>query len=425
MQLKKPDSIRSALAAATCGLLAGAHGGAHAADGAVTGKWEVDSAVLLYAEQDRVKAVEPVVRMKKQLTEDESIAFKVVVDALTGASPNGAVPSTVPQTFTSPSGENAYTTPANQTPLDPGFHDTRAAFSFEWSRPLGTQRRIVYQGHASLEYDYMSLGAGATVSQDYNNRNTTFSAGLSFNADTVKPVGGVPTGLTPMPAYPGASKSTTGDSDGKNVTDLLLGVTQVISPTMLAQFNYTWGRDSGYLTDPYKLVSVVDPVSGLPTQTFFEHRPDARTRNALYARTLNAFGKNVLDLSYRYFWDDWGIKAHTADVRYRYDLGGHYLEPHLRYSRQSSAADFFRPFLLTGETVNHVSADYRLSEMTTTTFGVKYGIPTRNGEFSVRLESMNQKGEDHPANAPGQLASQDLFPDTRAVLLQLSYSFLW
>jgi len=424
MQLKKPDCIRHALAAATCGLFAGLPDAHAQGQGAEPGKWQVDSAILFYSEQDRVSAIEPVVRMKKQLTEDESVAVKVVVDSLTGSSPSGAVPSTTPQTFTSPSGNATYSTPANAIPLDPSFHDTRLAVSFDWTRPLGAERRIVYTGHVSKEYDYTSLGLGATLSQDLNSRNTTLTAGLSYNADQVDPVGGVPLGLTPQPPFP-ALKTTVGDGEDKKVLDLLVGVTQVISRKTLMQFNYTYGRDSGYLTDPYKLVSVVDPVSGLPLQTLHEKRPDARARNALYWKTLTAFDKNVLNVSYRYYWDDWGIRAHTADLRYRYDLGGRYVEPHLRYSKQTGAADFYRPFLRSGETVPYASADYRLSEMTTTTLGVKYGVPARTGEFAVRLEYMLQAGEDHPAGAPGQLASQNLFPDTKALLLQLSYSFQW
>jgi len=418
MQLKKPDSIRQALAVATCGLFTGMTA-AHAQD-----PWQVDSAILIYSEQNRVSAIEPVVRMKKQLSEDESIVLKVVVDALTGSSPSGAVPSTAPQTFTSPSGNKTYTTPANEIPLDPSFRDARVAFSFDWTRPLGTGRRIVYTGHASKEHDYTSLGAGATLSQDFNNRNTTLTAGLSYNFDQVAPEGGVPLGLTTHPAFP-ALKATSGGSDDKNVLDALLGVTQVINRRTLMQFNYTYGRDSGYLTDPYKLVSVVDPVTGLPLQTIHEKRPDERVRNALYWKTLKAYDKDVLNVSYRYYWDDWGINAHTIDLRYRYNLGGRYLEPHLRYSKQTGAADFYRPYLRSGESVSYASADYRLAEMTTTTIGLKYGIPAKTGEFAVRLEYMIQTGEDRPAGAPGQLASQDLFPDTKAIILQIGYSFRW
>lgn len=423
MQLKKPASLRRTLAAATCSLLAGTHANAQAEGPGTAGAWEFDSALLLYSEKDRVQAAEPVVRLKKQLNEDESISARLVVDALTGSSPNGAVPSSAPQTFTSPSGESAYTTPANQIPLDPNFRDTRAALSVDWARPAGANRRVVYQGHASIESDYASLGAGATLSQDFNNRNTTLTGGLSYNADLIKPEGGIPNGLTAMPAYP-ALKTPASGEENKDVLDALLGVTQVLGRTSLLQINYTFGRDSGYLTDPYKLVSVVDNA-GVPVQTLFEKRPDERFRQSLYARSQTAFDKDVLNASYRYYWDDWGVRAHTADVRYRFDLGGSYLEPHLRYSIQSKAADFYRPYLLQGETVSNVSADYRLSEMTTSTLGVKYGIPGKGGEFTIRLEVMQQRGDDHPAGAPGQLAGQDLFPDTQATIFQIGYSYRW
>jgi hypothetical protein len=429
MQLKnKPGSIRHALAAATCGLFAGTPV-AHAQSQlqprpAQPGQWEVETAILYYGEQDRVTAIEPVALVKKQLSEDEDIAVKLVVDSLTGPSPSGAVPSTAPQTFTSPSGNQTYTTPANEHPLDPNFLDTRAALSFDWRRPLGAERRIVYTGHVSQEYDYTSAGLGATVSQDFNKRNTTLTAGLSYNAEQVDPVGGVPLGLAAQPAFP-AVKTTVGTSEDKTVFDALIGVTQIISRTTLMQFNYAYGRDSGYLTDPYKLLSVVDPVSGIPLQTIYEKRPDDRARNALYWRTLKAFDRDVLNVSYRYYWDDWGVQGHTVDLRYRWDLGGRSVEPHLRYSRQTSAADFYRPFLRSGESVRFASADYRLARMSPITAGVKYAGPARSGEFSARLEYMLQTGEDHPAGAPGQLAGQDLFPDTKAIILQLSYSFRW
>lgn len=423
MQLKKPDTIRQALAAATCGLFAAVHPSAQAESQVPPGKWEIDSALLYYSEQNRVSAVEPVVRATRQLSEDESIGFKIVIDALTGASPSGAVPSTTPQTFTSPSGDSTYTTPANEIPLDPNFRDTRVALSFDWIRPLGAERKIVYEGHASSEYDYSSIGAGITLKQDFNKRNTTLAAGLSYNADQIDPVGGLPLGLGAQPLFP-AVKATTGGSESKNVLDALLGVTQVISPSTVMQFNYTYGTDSGYLTDPYKLVSVVD-TNGVPVQTLHEKRPEDRTRQTLYWRALTSFGRDVLNVSYRYYWDDWGINAQTLDLRYRFDFGRRYLEPQLRYSMQTQAADFYRPFLLQGETVEFASADYRLSEMTTNTIALKYGVPLKNGEFGVRLGYMLQTGDDHPAGAPGQLTSQDLFPDTKAILFQVNYSFLW
>lgn len=414
MQLKKPGSIQQALAMASCSLLAGV-------TTARAQGWEAESALLFYSEQDRVQAFEPVVRVKKQLSEDEHVTVQIVADALTGASPNGAVPSTLPQTFTSPSGNKTYNTPANETPLDPTFRDERTALSVEWGRPVNRDLRAVFGGHFSGEHDYKSMGLSTTLARDFNTRNTTLSAGLSYNRDKVDPIGRMPVGLTDV-----ALRERLDGIGDKDVLEALLGVTQVISRNALLQLNYTYGKDSGYLTDPYKLISVVD-AAGFPVSTLYEKRPEDRGRHAVFARTLTSFGRDVLNVSYRYYWDDWGVNAHTVDLRYRLGFSNrHYLEPQWRYSLQTSAADFYRPYLNQGEVVDYASADYRLAEMTTMTVGIKYGIPNRrNGEFALRVGYLIQTGNDHPAGAPGQLASQDLFPDTKAILAQLNYSLLF
>ena len=43
-------------------------------------KWEVDSAILFYSETDRVTAVEPVVKVRKEIGQDEYVGFRVVID---------------------------------------------------------------------------------------------------------------------------------------------------------------------------------------------------------------------------------------------------------------------------------------------------------------------------------------------------------
>ncbi len=52
--------------------------------------------------------------------------------------------------------------------------------------------------------------------------------------------------------------------DSKDVLDLVLGVTQVINRNLLVQLNYSFSSADGYLNDPYKIVSLVDPVTGDP-----------------------------------------------------------------------------------------------------------------------------------------------------------------
>jgi hypothetical protein len=430
MQLKKPKTIRGALATATCALL-GTNMPQPAA--AALDDWQLNSAILLYSEKDRVSAVEPVVRVRRDLGDDEFLNFKFTVDVLSGSSPNGAVPSDVPQTFSGPSGESSYTVNPGDTPLDPTFRDERFAASVLWEKPRSRNLRTVFGGNFSTETDYLSLGGSATLLYDVNNKNTTLSAGAAFNLDNVSPIGGAPTGLTNVSDTVGGESEGDGGGETKTVTDLLFGVTQVVSRQTLMQFNYGIGTSSGYLTDPYKLLSVVQSDGSLAPETFgssaykyfHEKRPDSRKRQSLYWKMNHQFTDDVLYLSYRYYWDDWDIKSHTVDARYRFEFGKHqFIEPHARFYRQTSA-NFYRYFLLEGDALpQYASADYRLGDLTTTTLGVKYGIELdKNSEFSFRIESMKQSGESHPAQAVGILKNYDLFPDVNAIILQASYNY--
>lgn len=417
MQLnKKSKQVRHSLTLATATLLGSVSAPGY---GAAADDWEIDSSVLYYAEDGRVSAIEPVVRARKTIGDDEFLTFRLVVDSLTGSSANGAIATTAAQTFTKPSGDATYTTAANTTPLDPSFHDTRVAVNGEWEKPLQDNLKGIFGANLSKEYDYTSLGASATLAWDFNNRNTTFTTGLSFNLDTVKPVGEIPDGLTAMPTTITVNKASVGDSDNKTVVDVLLGITQVIGRKTLMQFNYTYGQDDGYLTDPYKILSVVTEAGTTTlaaTPYLYEQRPDSRVRNALYWKTVHQFEQDVVNFSYRYYWDDWGITSHTFDARYRYELGGgHYLMPHARYYLQDKA-DFYHYKLVDGDIPRYASADYRLGDLSTTTLGLKYGVElSENSEFSVRAEIMKQQSRGSGAT----------FPDVDAMILQANYSFLF
>ena len=415
MQLKKTTNITisKVLAVATSSLLAGTAQTVLAVDN--NNDWQVDSAVLVYSETDRVSVVEPIVSARKKIGDDEYMKFQIVADTLTGSSPNGAIKTDSAQTFTSPSGSSVYTTAANTTPLDPSFHDTRGALSGEWEKPLSERLKGIFSVNYSQEFDYSSLVFGANLAWDFNQRNTTLSTGISYSLDQVSPVGGMPTGLTAMPTTTSVSKSKLGDTDDKTIASLLLGVTQVIGPKHLLQLNYTYSNEEGYLTDPYKILSVLDSGGALLGMDpyLYEKRPTSRTRHAVYLKDMKQFGEDVLQLSYRYAWDDWGMSSHTLDMRYRYEFSAKdYLEPHLRYYVQDKA-DFYYYNLVDGGIPQYASADYRLGELSTKTIGLKYGhVIAENHEWGFRAEFMQQQAE-----------GDAKFPDTDAAIVQLNYSF--
>jgi hypothetical protein len=154
-------------------------------------------------------------------------------------------------------------------------------------------------------------------------------------------------------------------------------------------------------------------------------------RHSLFFGNKIHLTEDVIDISYRYYTDDWGIDSHTLDFRYRYQFAGNmYLEPHLRWYNQT-AADFYRPYVNEAtetangvSTLDYLSADPRLSEFTGTSVGFKYGIElSRSSEFYLRLEQYTQAYNTKTPVAMTNLQGLDLAPDLKAMSILVGYTF--
>ena len=164
----------------------------------------------------------------------------MVYDSISGATPTGAPP--LPG--------------STRTPLVV-IDDTRWAGTFGVRQQFGRHAfnpQIAY----STENDYESYGYSLGYSVDLNDRNTTLTLAASHAKDRL---------------LPGTSNLTT--IEHKRTTDVLVGITQLLGPRTVLSANLTLGRDSGYLSDPYKLIAFPDWD---PSLTFPEQRPDSRDR---------------------------------------------------------------------------------------------------------------------------------------------------
>lgn len=419
MQLEatqRATAVRAKLKAAACMLLAsGASRLARGADGAPAPSSQIDVTGLFYSE--RITVVEPTVRFTRLYPDGRSFFGQLTIDSITGASPSGALPSGETQTFTSASGV-VRTTSANEIPtID--FKDTRYAVDGEWQHPF---KHFTYSvgGHFSREKDYQSLGAYGKVSVDLNQKLTTLTFGGGYNQDDVFPVGGTTAGLSPPGTMAGNS------SNSKRVTTAMIGMSQVLSRRWLLGLSASLTSEQGYLTEPYKVLSVIDPVTGIPLEQLTEERPASRSRASLQADSVYHFTSDILYLSYRYYWDDWSVRSHTIDARYRHPIGETlYLEPHLRYYTQTPA-DVYRFGLIQGQPLPEVaSSDYRLGALDTFTLGATLGFRPRGhpGEWTVRAEYLAQYGDGHPAEAVGVQQQFDLFPTLNIFSFVVGYRF--
>ncbi len=410
---KRPTALRDALhTAAIAMLLVPA---AAKADGDTTD--QIDFTSLLYGEASRTQVVEPIVRYTHLLPDGASVSAQLGIDVMTGASPTGALPDGTVQTHTSASGRVTTSNPG-ATPLAT-FQDHRFAIDAEWQKPFFRLFTSTVDGHVSREKDYQSLGVSGTLSTDLIHRTLTLTLGGGVNHDSVFPVGGTPDGLTDGTILnPG--------SNGKDVKTFLLGVSQILNRHWMVAVDGSKAFETGYLTEPYKLISVLDPVTGVPITNLTDKRPTTRDRSSVLLSSVYHFTDDVLYASYRYYWDTWNVRSNTLDVRYRHDLDNEtYVEPLFRFYKQT-AASFYTIGLVEGVPLpDFATADYRLGDLQTITLGGTWGFRWSDSpaDWTVRAQYMRQSGDSSPPGAIGIQRTFDLFPTINIVSVVIGYSF--
>jgi len=330
-----------------------------------------------YEDGDRINVVTAGTYVETDLNPNLVLKGEFIYDSISGATPSGGPP---------PPG-------SSQVPLI-NFEDQRYAGYVAVDIRQG---RFTHQPQFAYSYegDYKSAGISLNELIDFNQRNTTLALGLAHNFDQVL----------------GAYQPEFAD---KGTSDFLVGVTQVLGPRTTLTVNLTLGYNDGYLTDPYKGVNFFyaypDPsYDPLPYgANAGEKRPGHRFRQVGWVG-INHYVAPVdgaLEASFRFGHDDWGITSQTLALAWQQKLGTRFtVSPLFRFYHQS-AADFYgtrfagdpaypngTPYSVLsdgtllfpgdpgypgGGTIEQVpawpgyySADYRLSQMNTYTYGVQ------------------------------------------------------
>jgi len=422
---QRPGSVRSRLSTAACVLLATGLPAAAVADSGT----QLDTSLLTYGEQGRAKVIEPTVRVTRLFSDGQTLSGQIALDVITGASPSGALPSGVTPPAT-PGGDQIQTVTAasggggGEHAPDPGaipvvpFSDVRAALDADWLKPFGPVTPSI-GGHFSRERDYQSVGATAKLALEMLHKLTTVTVGAAINRDDVFPSGGTREPLADTTVIISTAWNP------KNVNGGQVGLSQILSRRWMLGVTGSRSVEDGYLTDPYKVVSIMDPLTGITVGQLTENRPTRRDRRDVLTSTVYHLDKDVIYLSHRYYWDDWGVHSNTIDGKYRIQFqNDKFLEPHLRYYWQTQA-DFYRLGLIQGEPVPaYISADQRLGPLRTATIGANYGftLPRTRGEFTVRAEYIVQFGKTNPNEVVGVQQGFDLMPPVNIGTILVTYS---
>ena len=250
--------------------------------------------------------------------------------------------------------------------------DSRAFWNVTGSRRMGDQTITLLAG-ISTEYDYGSAMLGFGWSREFNQRNTTFGARLRHYADTLDlyDIDGVDQG-----------------EDDRASTDLALSLSQVLGPKTLLSAELYLGRQNGYLGTPFHEVILQDG------SRVTERLPDDRSRMALGVWLNHAFSKRFVGrFYYRFYDDDWGIRAHTVELEPQFKIGERsWIYPILRFHSQEGADYFGLPSTFVG-TEDFITADRDLSEFTSEKLGIGYRTtfaPGRKG-WTRRMRSFETR----------------------------------
>jgi hypothetical protein len=324
-----------------------------------------------------------------------SVNGNFIYDSISGATPTGAPPI-----------------PGAKTVATAHMDDTRYAGALTAAFKLGNHT-LSPQASYSEESDYRSVGIALNDAMDFNEKNTTFSWGLSHTFDQILP-------------NQGEDPAIKSPRD-KDTTDGLLGISQVLDPNTVVGANFTLGYSDGYLSDPYKRVLFDDfpyPGPPAPFTVFPEKRPDHKFRQVALVSLQHYFEplNGSADLSYRFYHDTFGIFAHTGEFRWNQKLGKYViLSPFVRYYKQS-AADFYGthfPGDPTNPTVfptpDYYSADYRLSELYSWTYGVSLSVKVQKHlSLGVSYQRYEMHGTDG-VTSPGQYPKANVISGTLTI----------
>ncbi len=419
--MKKQPSIRNTLAVAAAALVG-------ASPTAAAGLNHSETSVLVYSERNRVRATEAVFSLDKLLQSGRQFSMRLTYDGLTGASPTGGSPSKQPQTLTRPSGGSVTTVAAGELPVDHSFGETRFAAELGLSGRLDIRTSADAAIRGSSEHDYKSIGINGGIVRDFDDLRTSLGLAVSISHDVNSPLGGVPAPLTSTSLVVENQNGTriTNGSRPKNVVDLVLSFNRVLGQSTVGRVDYSFDYASGYLTDPYKIISVVQPPDsadpGEPVDQLYERRPSKRASHALAVAVRHRIHGAITETGYRFFLDDWGIRSHTVSLSLHAPLSRRIdIEPHARWYHQNRA-DFSRPFLVQGAPLpQYVSSDARLAEFNALTYGLNVSFPTSpSSRLTLATEFYSQRGDRSPPESFGPLRAFNLFPDLNAVMLRLN-----
>ena len=284
------------------------------------GKTRVKTLLNLYAQDghsgrqvidesgiEHVKVIEPQIFVIHQITEDTELNASFTLDSWTAES------DTILDGVTGASGEGKK-------------GQSRIAPNIGLRKEVGKSTFGVNLGFSS-EYDYTSKSISLDAERKFAEDNFTLGVSLQYYADELS----LFKDLSPL-----ASAQIT-EGFNRDIMAINVGASQILTRKDIIELGAMLATSKGTLESTAGTVR----VNGART---LESLPDERERVALTTKWVHAYDEfNALNFSYRNYFDDWGMKAHSVRAAHlislRDDLD--FLELAVRYHTQR-AVDYYQ-----------------------------------------------------------------------------------
>ncbi|MET3114315.1 hypothetical protein AAKU52_002049 [Pedobacter sp. CG_S7] len=258
--------------------------------------------------------------------------------------------------------------------------DTRVYPSINWSQSNETTgNSFGFTGSYSSEYDYQSMGAAFNLTRLSNNKNTQFDFKLQAFLDSW-------TVILPIELRTGNGKSNEesgGGTSPRNSFSTSFSLSQVINQRLQAAVIVEPAYQHGLLATKYQRNYFTD--GSMRAETL----PNSRYKLPIALR-LNYFPDDrfIVRAFYRYYMDNWGIRAHTAELEVPVKLSSFIsVSPFYRYNKQTGTK-YFAPYGQHNPEAAYFTSDYDLSTLNSDFYGIGIRLSPPKGVFGLQRLNM-------------------------------------
>lgn len=273
--------------------------------------------------------------------------------------------------------------------------DTRIYPSLNWTHSNeSTGNSFGFTGSYSGEYDYQSIGAGFNLTRLSKNKNTQFDFKLQAFLDTWTVI--LPIELRTGNNIGNEHESKSEGTSPRNSFSSSFSLSQVINQKLQAVIVVEPSFQKGLLATKYQRDYFTD--GSLQAETL----PDQRFKLPIAAR-LNYFATDhiVFRTFYRFYMDNWGIRAHTAELEVPVKLSSFIsISPFYRYNKQTGTR-YFAGYGQHTPGTTYFTSDYDLSTLNSDFYGAGIRLAPPRGVFGWQRISMLELRYGHYSRSTG------------------------